>query len=617
MNFESKFIEKLGAWGAPSFIDDSWQFNDSVQEDYLEQVITYRLLSGVFQPIVDISRIEIFGFEGLIRGPSNSRLHMPFDLFREADLKNLTFEVEHLSRQVLLEQFSMLNTANKKLFINMSPALLMQSKLDKGETIAFIHRLGLKPQDLIIEITEQNPTLEYKLLSQAIEKYRDIGFEIAMDDLGEGFSSLRLWSEIKPNFVKIDKHFVRDIHQDQVKFEFVRSIQQIAENSGAKVIAEGIETIEELEVIKDLKISFGQGYLFGRPESHLVKSVPENIASLLAKNAVYVYQNSTISLQNRANVSKLVRYVTPIKSNTINDHVIALFEGNPQLKIIPVVDNDKPVGLISRYSFIDNIVRPYRREIYGKRLCDVFMDKNPLLVEKSMSLKVLSDMITELEPHHLANGFIITDNGRYIGMGSGGDLLKEITQMQINAARYANPITMLPGNVPISEHIDRLLEARIVFHVCYFDLDNFKPFNDAYGFRRGDEVIKYTADILKKSVTQQYDFVGHIGGDDFIVVFQSDDWEKRCLELMKVLEKDIPAFYDLNDRIKGGIETEDRTGKKMFFPFVSISVGVVRIEASQFNSHHDVSSAVNGAKKQAKKIAGNSIFIERRLASNA
>jgi diguanylate cyclase (GGDEF)-like protein len=109
--------------------------------------------------------------------------------------------------------------------------------------------------------------------------------------------------------------------------------------------------------------------------------------------------------------------------------------------------------------------------------------------------------------------------------------MREITQMQIHAARYANPLTQLPGNVPINEHIDRLLESGTRFWVCYFDLDHFKPFNDVYGYRRGDDVIQLTGNILTSNCDPDRDFVGHIGGDDFMVLFQSETGSsaaRRC-----------------------------------------------------------------------------------------
>jgi diguanylate cyclase (GGDEF)-like protein len=578
----------------------------------VQTILRQRLLSAVFQPIVDLNQVVVYGHEGLIRGPLNTALHSPLSLFKEAELNQLGFEMEHLSRQIVLESFAKTRN-NNKLFLNVSPAsLIQQPNTNKGATLAYIHKLGLDPHDVIIELTESGPTFDYDILRHAAEHYRNMGFEIAMDDLGEGFSSLRLWSELRPDYVKIDKHFVQGINEDEVKLEFVRSIQQIAQNSGTKVIAEGIETEAELSVIKDLKIQYGQGYLLGYPEPITASEIPKQLHGILYKNAVRVYLSNGLPLQKRGNISGLIKYVLPVTPRSTNDEVYTRFKSNPALYALPVVDSGKPVGLISRYHVIDQFAKPYTRELYGKRSCHKFMDKTPLIVEQSISLHLLSELITHMEPRHLSNGFIITEAEEYRGMGSGHDLLREITQMQINAARYANPLTLLPGNVPISEHIDRLLESKVTFFACYCDLDSFKPFNDVYGFRRGDELIQFTGKLLIEEVNDQLDFVGHVGGDDFILIFQSEDWQMRCEKILSRLEAAMPDFYDEIDQARKGLESEDRIGNKMYYPFVSLSIGAVKVDSQALKSHHEVSTAIASAKKQAKKIIGNSLFIERR-----
>jgi GGDEF domain-containing protein len=113
-------------------------------------------------------------------------------------------------------------------------------------------------------------------------------------------------------------------------------------------------------------------------------------------------------------------------------------------------------------------------------------------------------------------------------------------------------------------------------------------------------------------VNPEHDFVGHIGGDDFVIVFQSEDWERICRDILDTVGKVMPDFYDLKDVQSGGIHIEDRLGNEHFFPFGSLSIGAVRVSAESFASHHEVAGAMSHAKKQAKKIAGNSLFTERR-----
>lgn len=582
----------------------------------LNEILAQRQLSALFQPIINMQRGEIVGYEGLIRGPSDSPLHSPMNLFKVARAHGLGVEVEHMCRQVVIERFTELGLQGK-LFLNVSPEMLLQPRARHGETLGYIQEVGLNPDRVIIELTENQPTYDYDLLREAAMHYRTMGFEIAIDDLGEGFSSLRLWSELRPEYVKIDMHFVQGINQDPVKLQFVRSIQEIAEQSGSVVIAEGIETQAELLLLRDLGIGYGQGYHIEKPRAMPGITLSPEVAKSLNRNSVAVYPSKNAFEHSAVTALRLLRAVPAAAPEMTNTEVCDMFNNDLELQVIPVVADSIPVGLISRRDLIDRFARLYSRDLYGKKPCTSFMDTRPLITDKDTSLQELSQIIVAGDRHHLSNGFIITDHGQYLGMGTGQDLMREITQMQINAARYANPLTLLPGNVPINEHIDRLLQNGVRFTACYADLDHFKPFNDVYGYRRGDDAIQLTGRILSRHCDPNRDFIGHIGGDDFIILFQSEDWEMRCGAFISDFAAAAPQLFTEDDRKRGGYLSEDRRGRKVFHSLVSLSLGVVHVEPGQYASHHQIATAASDAKKQAKKIPGNSLFIERRRGSFA
>ena len=577
---------------------------------HLYDILARRQLSALFQPIVNMQNGDIIAYEGLIRGPSDSPLHSPMNLFKVARASGLTVRVEHLCRQVILERFAELELPGK-LFLNVSPECLLQRDARHGGTLEYIHHIGINPDRVIIELTENQPTYDYELMREAVRHYRDMGFQIAIDDLGEGFSSLRLWSELRPEYVKIDMHFIQGINNDPVKLQFVRSIQEIAEKSNTLVIAEGIETQAELLVIRDVGVANGQGYHLGRPHPQPARTAPAEVVKALARTGVAVYPRRGAE-KNAATILKLLNEVQTVPPSMTNNEVYEIFLKEPKLLIIPVVDGDAPLGLISRFEMIDHFARPYQRELYGKKSCRQFMDATSLIAEQDTTLQELSFRMVQADAHHLFNGFIITDGGRYLGLGTGHDLMREITQLQINAARYANPLTQLPGNVPINEHIDRLLESGTRFWACYVDLDHFKPFNDVYGYRRGDDVIQLTGNMLSERCDANRDFVGHIGGDDFMVLFQSEDWEMRCEGILADFEQNVQEFYSIEDRERGGYLSEDRQGKKVFYSLMSLSIGVIRVDPRQFYTHHQIATAAAESKRQAKKIHGNSLFLDRR-----
>jgi diguanylate cyclase (GGDEF)-like protein len=406
-------------------------------------------------------------------------------------------------------------------------------------------------------------------------------------------------------------HFVQGVNRDPIKLQFLKAIQQIAESSGTSVIAEGIETEAELRVVKDIGIALGQGYFMAPPSVDPVRAIPAKARRIFESSGTAAPAKTC---NQRANMTAhaLLSYVEPVHPETLNDEVFELFLSNTALRIIPVVKNSKPVGLISRYQFIDRFSRPFQRELIGHKACGEIIAGSPLLVEKNMPIEELSYFLADADSQHFADGFIITDNGRYIGIASGQDLLRELTKMQLEAARYANPLTLLPGNVPINEHIERLLHANTSFVACYCDLDHFKPFNDTYSYREGDEMIQLTGRILSWACDPKLDFIGHIGGDDFILLMQSKDWKNRCEQALQSFQQAASLMFKEEHQTAGGYSSEGRDGVVKFHPLTSLSIGACPIVPGQFLSHHEVSAAMGDAKKMAKKMDGNSFFVEQR-----
>lgn len=230
----------------------------------LQRLIVQRQLHILFQPILDTRRARPLGHEALVRGPVDSPLHSASDLFDTARKNNSLAELEYLCRELAIREF-VRHGLHGKLFLNISPLSLIDPRRPHGETLRILRREGLAPSRVVMELSEQDPTPDLDLLARVTRHYAGMGFEIAIDDLGAGYSGLRLWSEVRPAYVKIDRHFVANVHQDRIKREFVRFIRDIARRLGCRVIAEGIEQAGERAVLEELGIHALQGYLLGRP----------------------------------------------------------------------------------------------------------------------------------------------------------------------------------------------------------------------------------------------------------------------------------------------------------------------------------------------------------------
>lgn len=571
----------------------------------LESIISKRTLSSVFQPIYDLISPHIVGYEALIRGPANSEFHNPMNLFETANKSGLLSPLEFVCRDVSCEQFVQKQLPGK-LFINISPMSLLESKHPNGVTSQILKSHGLSPDRVVIEISEQYPLDDYEVIRLATHHYRAMGFEIAIDDLGAGYSGLRVWSEIRPDYVKIDRHFIENIHEDPIKREFVRSIQEISRSLGCKVIAEGIETESQLSTVRSLGINLCQGFLLGRPKSSPSRTIPYCITSSL-RAAPYKH-----GYRRTSAVMDMMDQITPVGPDVSLSEAADIFQKNIELSSIPVVEQGRPIGIILRRVILELFLGRYGRELYAKRPIRDFLYKNAIIVEHDCSLEEVSRLITDDPEMEMNVDFIIVKDSQYMGTGKIKKLLRKITEQQIRSARYSNPLTLLPGNVPIYEWVDNLLENQEEFYVAYFDINDFKPYNDKYGYSQGDEVIVRLGEILKIHSDMEYDMVGHIGGDDFVVIFRSMDWFARCQRILDEFKSSVREFYNDEDYQQGGINSIDRRGDQCFFPLISIAVGVVNPDPRRCFSHHNVAALASDAKKSAKKEGGNLIFVSRR-----
>lgn len=576
-------------------------------EECLERVISERHLTVLFQPIITNKAREIFGYEALIRGPSDTPLHAPVNLFETAVRHGRLVDLELLCREVSIQQFKHLNLPGK-LFLNASPETLFQPDFRSGRTLDILKQVGLSPERVVIELTEQYPLDNYDVVREALNHYKEMGFEIAIDDLGAGYAGLRMWSELRPDYVKIDRHFMQDIHEDKVKQEFVRSIRNIARELDCKVVGEGVETAEEYRIVTQMGLEFCQGYYFARPTA-----LPDITVSqgLFKQDPEGLYRRAGGGYLSK-NIGELLHEVAAISASTSVDEVAQIFHSAPQLESLAVVDGPRPMGLVRRNTLTSLLLNRYGRELHGNKPITQFLDSNTLMLESHLPIEEASTLVSEQMQQNKALEFIITRQGNYCGIGSVIDLLKVITDLQVRNARYANPLTLLPGNVPIYEELDHMLREQQQFVVCYCDLDNFKPYNDKYGYEKGDQVLKGLAEILRDSVDEEQGFVGHIGGDDFILIFRTADWQARCEAILQQFEERVKSYYKRSDLEQFGIWSQDRAGHHRFFPLLSLSIGSVSPDPVACKSHHDVAALASEAKHMAKKQEGNSLFIERR-----
>jgi diguanylate cyclase (GGDEF)-like protein len=299
-----------------------------------------------------------------------------------------------------------------------------------------------------------------------------------------------------------------------------------------------------------------------------------------------------------------------------------------QKKILLIDDSE----FFSQY--IGNILTEadyqFIRAASGKEGLKLVSTEKPDLVILDVVMPDLSGLevcriLREAEGNNLMPIIMLTSQGneadKLVGLELGADdyitkpfnkreLLSRVrnTLRRIDRNRSANPLTGLQGNIEIQAELISKIEGNKPFAVIYADIDNFKAFNDAYGFAKGDSAIKMTADILSDQIRYSGspgDFLGHIGGDDFVMIVNPDNTDLICDGIISQFDRRICSLYNEEDLRSGRIVTSDRRGDRMEFPIMTISLAVVSSENRPFKSHVEIAKIAAELKKKAKMIQGS------------
>ncbi|TYP74155.1 EAL domain-containing protein [Paenibacillus methanolicus] len=230
-----------------------------------DQLTRKRMLYPVFQPIISLRDESVYGYEALSRFPANQWFPGPQQLFDFASAEGMVYVLDRLARERAIESSAGLS-GGQKLFINLTAQIMDDPQFTPGQTLSLLADMGLSAHHVVFEITERSSIEDFQAAKRTLDHYRSQGFQIAIDDAGAGYSSLQSIVELQPDFIKIDRSLIRGIHADAVKGHIVHTFTEFASKMGSAIIAEGIETEEELSYIRDMGVPLAQGYHLGRPQ---------------------------------------------------------------------------------------------------------------------------------------------------------------------------------------------------------------------------------------------------------------------------------------------------------------------------------------------------------------
>jgi diguanylate cyclase (GGDEF)-like protein len=284
------------------------------------------------------------------------------------------------------------------------------------------------------------------------------------------------------------------------------------------------------------------------------------------------------------------------------------FKKDQSLLGICIVDYGEVKGVVTRNSFYSKLGWQYGYSLYSSKAISNIMNTEHLIVDYQMPIDMVIKLAMARPKDTLYDFVTVTKDSKYYGIVTIKDLIEKTIEIEVDNARHSNPLTGLPGNVIIEQKLEKCIFAKREYCVLYFDIDNFKPYNDVYGFENGDKIIKFLAKAISTNISKG-DFIGHIGGDDFIAIVCSWEAEKVCKRIIDDFNKFAIECYDQKDLHKGYIIAQNRHGIEERFPLVSVSIAGLTNKKREFASIYVLAKESSKIKKKCKQSGGNCYMV--------
>ncbi|MCL1820904.1 MAG: EAL and GGDEF domain-containing protein [Oscillospiraceae bacterium] len=567
----------------------------------LYKILENECIMSVYQPLVSLVNGEVFGYEALSR-ITDDNLSMDIEhMFRVADRIGKSWELEALCRSKSLEKAIQMDRS-KKLFLNVNPNVIYDPQFINGFTKSRLEEYGLDDIDITFEITECVAVIYGSAFTAAIEHYKSQKYGIAIDDVGSGYSGLGVILNVRPNLIKLHTSLIRDIDKDEIKQHLCKALVDFGMGADIKILAEGIETEEELETLVKLNVDYGQGFFLGIPRKSFA-----DIAEA-KKEMIKKFHNKKYIENAKSSVYPIIgHFAKPGHTFSPDEKTYSIYETlrlNPTITEFAIVENDNAVGFMTRTAFNEMLGGRYGFSLHSKKDIRQIIKTDFMRVNYQMSVDDVSRLAMTRPLDRLYNPIVVEQDGRYCGIVSIKDLLNTCTKVEVDVATHSNPLTGLPGNLLIEKEIKSRVFGERPYCITYYDIDNFKAYNDAYGFQNGDMMLALVAEILKKCAVKN-EFIGHIGGDDFIVVCDYHEGEEYCQSVINEFKVQVNSLYRDEDIKNGYIISKNRNGVTENFPIASLSIAGISNKSGSYQNLDDFSKDIAKLKKNAKKHLGN------------
>ncbi len=383
-----------------------------------------------YQPIVNLTTGECLGWEAFIRGPDRSHFREPLSLFSYAAEIGRIFDLDRQCREAAIKHLGEI-APDRLLFLNVHMASLNDPDFTPGLTRKQSREYGLKPEQVVIEFSEQFGVRDRRLLMENLDYYRDQGFGVSMDNFGQ--ATLGLLSRVRPDYLKLDPALIRGIPYDGVKQGVVEGIVLLAEKINARVIAAGIETLTEQRTLAELGIRYGQGHFIARPD------FPKPAPPALAVETIDI--DGGDAERAETTVRMLAEPALAADPDTPVSEIKKLLKDQPPLCSVIIAEEGRIRGLLMSYHLDRMLGTQYGVSLFYRRPVSMLMDPAPLTADAGQPLGEVAAAAMNREPTKIFDDVVVTEGDGIIGVVSVQKMMERLARVEIRARESAEAAT--------------------------------------------------------------------------------------------------------------------------------------------------------------------------------
>lgn len=384
-------------------------------------------LKSAFQPIINLRSGLVFGFEALARIIGSTSFQNIGDLFPFAEKIGQLYPIETLCRRKAITSSRNVLEPGEALFLNINPQVLTDPEFSSGKTKELLYAQGLEPSNVVLEITERNSIDDFTTFREALTHYRSQGYRIALDDVGAGYSSLQSIAELHPDFLKIDRSLISGVNADPIKWAMLETFVTFSKRIGCQLIAEGVETEEELRTVIQLGADYVQGFFMAKPDfTRLALNEP---AIRLIETQQRVYNQEQFDIVDLTDPLPLFDEDTKVKL------IDEFFHNHPNELLVGIVRSNRITGVVQREKLYMALGTRYGIPLYLERSVNLVMDKNPLIVEDTTPIEVVSHLAMERPHAKQYDGIIVVKRQMPLGLVNVSALLRAMAARQIKSSQ--------------------------------------------------------------------------------------------------------------------------------------------------------------------------------------